>query len=122
MKRDALSSENQTILSEYVLEGLIEDQFQPQGESDREKRRSIEAKAYTTWIRQHPHLCFLPPEELRETFCRRHTTPEPLEPAMLSLPVAAPPIKSDRALPRGDAWEAPEPKPAEDEPPPPEVS
>ena len=122
-----LPAELQSKLAEYQLEGLIQEGFEPLGDSDHARRKSIEARAYTTWIREHGHLSHLGPEDLRTTFVHRHdpnwAPPGPERkswpPALLGFSTA------ERALPRGDAWEGANSlflEPAEDAPPPPEVS
>jgi hypothetical protein len=134
-----LSLALQLKLDAYRFEGLIVGDFTPQGESEKELRKSIEAMAYTAWLRSHGHLAHLSVEEVRETFAFRNSRPEPppFEPGPMPIEFTAPAApekdltRADRVLPRGDAWEPPneshkyvigaDPALDEDVPPPPEV-
>lgn len=139
----ALSASGASKLAEYVLDGLIPPDYDPRGESEHEKRSSLEAMAYLTWMRKNMNACGnRHPETCRSMFLMRKDLtwrPPDLEVGSLGGPfpsvVAAPGFQkalvrvdksigplfgSNRDLPHGDAWEGPESD--EDVPPPAEVS
>jgi hypothetical protein len=124
VRRDPLSARNQEILDSYIREGLIDGAFIPQGEHDRELLRSIESRAYTTWLDRNRNLCALHgPETCRSAFQMRHNRdwrlPDPVFEPLPLLAKPAPDFTPARSiLPRGDAWEPPD----EDIPPPAEVN
>lgn len=68
-----VSPENQAALDGYVYEGLIEGGWRPVGEDNKQVRKSIEAKAYSAWLRseQGMRTVGMTPEETREAFLQR---------------------------------------------------
>lgn len=128
-KKAPLSPELEARLGTYQIEGLVDADFQPQGDFDHAKRKSIEARAYTNWVVKNATLCAnRDVETVRSMFLNRHDPYWiPPEVEVPVFPTATPTIvgfdHAARALPRGDAWEEAEslfPEPAE-VPPPPEV-
>jgi len=121
-----LSSELWDVLGGYQNEGLIPSGWEPLGDSPREHRGSIEAKAYATWLLRNAASCASRhPETCRSMFSMRHDTNYTTPPADIPESAWIPPAQGfvipRDILPKGDAWEAEEPQPAEDVPPPPEV-
>ena len=63
-------------LSNYQAEGLIPQDFQPNGEHEHEQLGSIEAKAYVAWLRiNHESLSGTSPEDARSRFLNRNNSP-----------------------------------------------
>lgn len=123
MRKEPLAPELQALLGEYIAEGLIPSQFQPIGEFDHARRKSIESKAYITWLQKNRDLTVGRDVEVTRTmFLKRHDRswdPPPLE--TLEPLIAPEPARgfdtAAASLPKGDAYE-PEDLFAEDEPPP----
>lgn len=62
-------------LAAYVAEGLIEAGFIPTGESDWDRQKSIEARAYVNWLKREEvknEVYMMTPEESRHAFHRRN--------------------------------------------------
>jgi hypothetical protein len=122
-----MTPENATLLETYRLEGLIDEDFKPIGDTNAQIRSSIECRAYVAWIKKNGALCGNHgPETCRSAFQMRHDpqwTMPPIELAPIPETRPAPTgwARPDPVLPRGDAWEGNELEPAEDLPPPPEV-
>jgi len=122
-----VTPENSALLETYRLEGLIGEQFKPAGETASQQRSSIEARAYTTWIKRNAELCGNhPPETCRSAFQMRHDPNWSMPPLSVpEMPMASALVagfSTPRSiLPRGDAYEGPEetlfPEPADVPPP-----
>jgi len=117
------------LLSRYQSEGLVERDWEPLGDTDREHRSSIESKAYMTWLDRNQEACSCRhPETCRSMFQNRHnpnwSPPErvPVVEIVARAP-ALPEVQGfDRpspSLPIGDLWQEYEPQPAEEDIPPP---
>ena len=93
-KASAASGGESRLLDEFIIEGLVEGDFVPTGETEREKRKSIGARAYVNWCRRNVNeVWMMNVEECRTAFLERHGGPHQFGGG------------ETRALPRGDAWE-----------------
>jgi hypothetical protein len=126
LKKEPLSVELQNRMNEYLSEGLIPTNFEPRGESDWERRRSIDSKAYIGWLEKNPERTVGYDVEMARTiFLKRFEPgwvpppPDPIEP-LPELEERAPAgfDTAAAALPKGDAWEGGVDLFAEDVPPP----
>lgn len=114
--KDAPSPQFLSRLDTYRLEGLVGDTFQAHGDTENERLSSLEAKAYTTWVKKNADRCGNHhPETVGSAFLMRHdpswTWPEFSIGAMPTAASTAPPAgfsRPDPVLPPGDAYEGPE--------------
>lgn len=124
MKKEPLSRELQERLDGYISEGLIPTVFEPRGENDWERQRSIDSKAYLAWLEKNrDRTAGYDVETTRTIFLKRFEpgwVPPPIEP--LEPFIVPEPGKgfdtAAAALPKGDAWEGGVDLFAEDVPPP----
>ena len=125
-KKEPLSNELQHRLDEYIAEGLIPTNFEPRGENDWERRRSIDSKAYIGWLEKNgERTTGHDAETTRTIFLKRFEPgwvpppPDAIEP-LPELEERAPAgfDTAAAALPKGDAWEGVVDLFVEDVPPP----
>lgn len=74
---EAVDSREIDKLSAYIGEGLVEPGWRPLGSTARMRLGSIEAKAYTTWIKQVSiDMPIMHPEAYRSAFQQRNDPPQ----------------------------------------------